>query len=146
MKGIKSMTPEQRFWMKVDKQENGCWVWTAAKFQWNKYGMFVMGRKNKVAHRVAYEWKNGPVPVGLELDHLCRNRQCVNPDHLEAVTHQENCRRAHSPTAARTACPSGHPYDEKNTYVRDNGWRGCRICHYNANLRFLARQEQGVPV
>ncbi len=80
-----------RFWRKVDKTP-ACWLWTDTPNH-DGYGRFKADRKI-MAHRFAYEEANGPVPEGLELDHLCRNRLCVRPDHLEAVTHTENVRRA----------------------------------------------------
>jgi hypothetical protein len=80
-----------RFWSKVDQGED-CWRWTACTS--NGYGRFSVKRQPVLAHRFAYELLVGPIPEGLELDHLCRNRWCVNPDHLEPVTHDENVRRA----------------------------------------------------
>jgi hypothetical protein len=83
-------------------------------------------------HRVAYELLVGPIPEGLELDHLCRNTRCVNPEHLEPVTGRENLMRAVSSwaakNAAKTHCPQGHPYDEENTKVKRDGGRACRAC------------------
>ena len=78
------------------------------------------------AHVVAFELTNGPVPAGLEVDHLCGNRACVNPAHLEAVSHGENCRRA---KAKRTTCRNGHPYTAETLIIdRTSGARRCRIC------------------
>ena len=82
------------------------------------------------AHREAYERAKGPIPAGLEIDHLCWNRGCVNPDHLEAVTHRVNLLRGDTITAraaAATECPSGHPYVDGNIY-RSGGHRYCRTC------------------
>lgn len=83
------------------------------------------------AHRYAYEHFIGPIPEGLQVDHLCRVRNCVNPDHLEAVTCRENVLRGDGVAAANaraTHCPQGHAYDEANTYTWTNGGRHCRAC------------------
>lgn len=82
------------------------------------------------AHRAMYEEVVGKVPDGASLDHLCRNPGCVNPPHLEPVTHTENVRRGHSGyrNKAKVSCPSGHAYDEANTRVSVEGWRRCRVC------------------
>lgn len=113
---------EARFWSKVDKT-SGCWLWTGA-VTGSGYGSGSAGGKAVLAHRWAYELMVGPIPEGLEIDHLCRVTLCVNPAHLEPVTHDENVRRA-----MVTHCPAGHPYDEENTYVRpDRGSRECRVC------------------
>jgi hypothetical protein len=124
-------TTADRFWAKVDKTSS-CWLWAGATER-NGYGRFNVTKKNQIpAHRWTYEQVNGPVPEGLELDHLCRVRNCVNPDHLEAVTHRENMRRSMSITGIRarqTHCIRGHEFDEKNTYIipNDRG-RACRAC------------------
>lgn len=129
---------ESRFWSKVDKNGpvpairpdlGSCWVWTKAL---NKgYGAFGDGHKKvRGSHIVAYELLIGQVPDGLELDHLCRNHACVNPSHLEPVTHRENTMRGLNMTAIEavvTHCPQGHPYDEANTTIR-GGKRFCREC------------------
>jgi hypothetical protein len=95
------------------------------------------------AHRYAYEERHGAIPPGMTLDHLCRNPSCVNPDHLEAVTHRTNVLRGNAPPAIcarRTHCPQGHPYTEANTAYLKSGARRCRECHRlneqarNANL------------
>lgn len=90
-----------------------------------------------LAHRLEWEKINGPVPEGLELDHLCRNRWCVNPDHLEPVTHQENIRRGSQRkwNTDVTHCKHGHPFDEENTRHRPDGGRTCRTCHRLSQAR-----------
>lgn len=120
----------------------GCWEWTAARDA-DGYGRVGDYGKNRYAHRVMYEREAGPVPEGLELDHLCRNRACVRPDHLEAVTRRENCLR--SPIIGRAAvekdaCPNGHPYDEANTHT-GRGFRTCRACRAARVRRMRARKR-----
>lgn len=98
---------------------------------WKGYGLLGRG-KDRYAHRVAYREAYGEIPDGLELDHLCRNRRCVNPEHLEAVTHHVNLLRGNTipaRNARKTHCPNGHAYDETNTYVSAaRGYRQCRAC------------------
>lgn len=122
-----------RVWAMVQKT-GGCWWWLGAKNALG-YGQVQRGRRadgKMPAHHATYELMVGPVPVGLELDHLCRQPSCVRPDHLEPVTPAENKRRARSLSnlnAVKTACNQGHPFDESNTYVRKEGRRMCRACH-----------------
>ena len=126
-----------RFWAKVSVAQDGCWVWTGATND-RGYGVINSGGSSPItlyAHRLAYEaFISGSIPEGLELDHLCRVPRCVNPEHLEPVTHQENVRRGISLAAlhaAKTHCVHGHLFDEANTYIRrDNGTRQCRQCAY----------------
>lgn len=116
---------ERRFWAKVEKSD-GCWLWQGYVGA-NGYGM----SGKKPAHRRAYEFLRGTIPAGLELDHLCRTPRCVNPAHLEPVTHRTNLLRGVGPSAinaAKTRCVNGHDYDECNTYHRRNGQRDCRRC------------------
>lgn len=114
--------------------ETGCWEWTGYRFQ-DGYGGIKNGRSWRVAHRVLYELLVGRVPLGLQLDHLCRVRHCVNPQHLEPVTASENVRRGMGPTRsaermlARTHCPAGHPYAGENLYLDPRGRRYCRTCN-----------------
>lgn len=132
---------EARFWIYVEKT-NGCWRWTSA-LNPNGYGRFRTRQGAFQAHRFAFELGNGPIPDGLELDHLCRNRACVNPARLEAVTHRENTLRGATiaaANAAKTHCPQGHPYDGGNTYVNPRGSRICRTCVQASRDRYAARR------
>lgn len=129
-----------RFWTKVDKNGplwNGtpCWLWTAG-INRDGYGIFNPSHRQKIrSHRYSYELLVGPIPTGLQTDHLCRNRPCCNPNHLEMVTLSENHRRGNAGKiqAARTHCPQGHAYDLFNTRFDAGGTslqfkRKCRMC------------------
>lgn len=126
-----------RFWAKV-QQVGECWVWQGAKKTGTGYGYFhaVSGTTVR-AHRWAYEQMVGPIPDGLQLDHLCRNPSCVNPSHLDPVTAKVNTARSESfaaLNARKTHCPQGHPYDADNTRIDKRGLRHCRECR-NAQCR-----------
>jgi hypothetical protein len=110
---------------KVEKQENGCWIYTGPKFK-NGYGRFYYPDNGQFAHRFSYEHFNGSIPKGLQIDHLCMNKLCVNPEHLEAVTLQENIRRFNK---TRTHCKRGHEFTKENTYLKNGNKRICRICN-----------------
>ena len=141
-----------RFWSKVDKQGplpayaphlGRCWLWTASKTGAG-YGHFWDGKRLVYAHRWLYEQKRGLIPDGFEPDHLCRVRACVNDDHIEAVTHQENVLRGAgvaSANAKKTHCSQGHPYDEANTYLVGGGrHRMCRECNRKKQRRQYAKR------
>ena len=118
----------------------GCWLWTAAKER-DGYGHAWLAGRRWRAHRLFYEWLVGPIPMGLQLDHLCREPACVRPDHLEAVTHRENMRRGHGfagEHARKTHCARGHPFSGSNLAPRGNG-RACRTCQREANRRCYAK-------
>jgi len=119
-------TVEERFWDKVDKTGD-CWLWTASQRP-NRYGQFSANGKGLLAHRVSYQWEHGPIPKGLEIDHLCRVRHCVKPSHLEAVTHQENIQRGANQNRIKTHCPQGHPYTKTNTWLSKRNQRNCKRC------------------
>lgn len=119
-----------------------CWAWTGVTDR-KGYARFRGPDYRRVfVHRFAYEMAVGPIPDGLTIDHLCRNRSCCNPAHLEPVTMAENIRRGTQGQFQRrkTHCPSGHPYDEENTYVPPSGERQCRTCKREAGRRHDKRR------
>ena len=123
---------------KVVVDESGCWIFTGALSE--GYGTIGRGRRgegNVRAHRVTYERLVGPVPEGLDLDHLCRNRACCNPAHLEPVTRSENARRGARWDVRPTHCKNGHEFTPENTYQKQKQ-RVCRACH-NARQRTYRR-------
>ena len=126
-----------RFWSKTNLV-GPCWVWKSAKN--NKgYGFFHLGDKVVLAHRLSYQMYYGLVPKDKELDHLCKNTLCVNPTHLEPVTHKENTMRGDTITSdfsKRTHCKNGHEFKGDDFYWRSDGkGRRCRICAYNYNKK-----------
>lgn len=130
----------ERFEEKVFREPNsGCWLWLGFINE-DGYGRFSQTReKPKLAHRFSYEYFVGPIPRGLEIDHKCRVRCCVRPDHLEPITHLENIQRGTcgdrgKNNKTKTCCPKGHPYSTENTIVNRKGWRHCRTCR-NLNRR-----------
>ena len=152
---------ETRLLAKIDKHGplwNGtpCWNWKGCNKQ-GGYGQIHVrwvpghGSRQRLAHVVAYELFVRPMPTGLELDHLCRNHGCVNPEHLEAVTHKENTRRGDggkisgARLRARTHCRKGHPYDTENTYIHiTNGSRVCRKCVAASTRLWRQRRSETV--
>ena len=149
----------KRFWDKVKivdcvlRPELGpCWEWIGAKRDKKRgYGNIGIGsrtdgtRRSIRAHRFAYESLIGPIPEGLEPDHLCRNPCCVNPAHLELVTHPINVLRGLSGAhfKSRTHCPQGHPYDEENTII-EHGYRVCHACRLARDKRRHAREKEAL--
>lgn len=125
---------ETRFWAKVDK--NGpvsdrvpgrCWNWIARHYP-KGYGKFRVDSRMWFAHRWAYEYLVGPIPEGMEIDHLCRNRRCVNPEHLQPVTGLVNQIRGDLHHRNKTHCPLGHPYDMAERRPDGGVARRCRTC------------------
>ena len=119
-----NLTLKQRIEENIEIDQNGCWLWLKHK---NKkgYGRFRFKGIRQYTHRASYELYVGPIPKGLQIDHLCRVRACCNPTHLEPVTCAINIKRGER--ANKTHCPQGHEYSEENTY-RWRTYRQCRAC------------------
>lgn len=120
---------ERRFWRKVQKTDE-CWLWQGTRDR-RGYGQLRVNKKSRPAHRISYELLVGPIPVGLVIDHLCRNPSCVNPAHLEAVTDRVNILRGSCLSAQRARqsyCKRGHPLVLTNVYRDKKGRRFCRTC------------------
>lgn len=117
-----------------------CWNWQSAKDK-DGYGRFWLKDKTMPAHRASYELFIGEITEGLQIDHLCKNTSCVNPEHLELVTLKENVLRGigiSAQNARKTHCNQGHEFNPKNTYVNNKGNRSCRECH-----RLLEKMRRG---
>lgn len=130
---------------RVKVADNGCWEWTGPPRR-DGYAELDVNCVRWLLHRYVYTQLKGPIPEGLVIDHLCRNRKCCNPEHLEAVPQRVNVIRGNLALAAkikaakRTHCPQGHPYDEENTY-KDAYGRHCRICGREANRKDYYRKK-----
>lgn len=149
-----------RFWKSVLKTDT-CWMWVG-DFRSSGYGVHWINSKRYSAHRLSYEWSVGKIPEGRQLDHLCRNRACVNPDHLEVVSHRENLVRGLNfiaENAKKTHCKRGHEFTDENTKIKiykGSKHRRCLICteeynrirnfkryktHYAKTLKFFSGTE-----
>ena len=139
----RGLTTDERFHKKYAIRQDGCWEWQGSVIPQrasghNFYGVFYWDGKQGYAHRYAYEQAHGAMPEGLVTDHLCRRTRCVNPDHLEPVTHKENILRgvgACSVNARKTHCKHGHEFTKENTYIRPMSRRGrdCQTCKGKRN-------------
>jgi hypothetical protein len=137
------------FWSKVTRLgDSDCWTWLARK-SYNGYGLFfTYANGNRVAlraHRLAYALQHGHVPAGLVIDHLCENRACCNPSHLQAISHTENVRKGRAPSALngkKTHCKRGHPLEDARGYgaAGAKGWRVCRECLRRRNKTSTGRR------
>ena len=129
-------------------KDTDCWEWTGSK-NTDGYGKMRFNGKTIYIHRFIYEYFYGPIQAELELDHLCKNRVCANPEHLEAVSHTENILRGTSfvsINSKKTHCPQGHEYSLDNTYHTPAGRRACRTCQKDYQIKWKLKQKmEGVP-
>lgn len=139
MAGKPQPTTEPNFWAKVQKSaaSDGCWIWHG-RIDKDGYGRAWSrrARKDKPAHRVAYEYLIGEIPAGLVGDHMCSNRRCVNPGHVRLCSPGQNTmapwsRAPSLANARKTHCDNGHEFTAENTYTCANGWRQCNTCKMN---------------
>jgi hypothetical protein len=120
----------ERFLQKIQVSDSGCWDWVGYRDR-DGYGRVTINKVPYGTHRIIYEYYHGQICPDLVIDHLCKNRKCVNPTHLEQVTNKENLRRSPCTStlnSAKTHCIHGHEFNDKNTRYRPTGGRSCRIC------------------
>lgn len=136
MPGLRGSLAERFEAKYIPEPMSGCWLWTASLCKgYGQIGQGQRGLRPLEAHRASWLIHRGPIPDGTEIDHLCRNRACVNPDHLEPVPHRTNCLRGVGTAAfniKKTHCPQGHKYTKENTYLwmlRGQPQRKCKTCH-----------------
>ena len=141
MRPLNGSTVKERLLLQsIPVTESGCWIWMGND-KTAGYGRFYLNKKKELVHRVSYEVFKGHIPDGLTIDHLCRVRCCINPDHLQAVTFKENILRGTAPAAInarKKTCQNGHLLDEANTYCIPSGGRSCRACD---RLRYYSNKE-----
>ena len=156
LQDLQNLTTEERqhlelfFWRRVEKSES-CWIWKGSILKSGGYGLIKTTYRMRPlvirAHRFSYLLFNGPIPIGLVLDHLCRNTRCVRPDHLEAVSAIENVMRGQSPwakEARQTHCKRGHPLMGDNLYSDSDGSRGCRACRKDQKSAWDAKHPRRI--
>lgn len=139
----KNGTDIERFFNKIKIDEKGCWIWTDYILN-TGYGQFKVNGKQITAHKFIYEHIHGKVQKGLTLDHLCRNRSCANPGHLEVTTYRENLLRGIGLPAInykKTHCNNGHPLSGENLYIYQ-GTRNCKICRRKRSLESHRRTKE----
>ena len=147
-----SIIGDELFRRAIPEPNTGCWLWLLQPNKQTGYGEFWYDKKRYLAHRLSYELEKGPIPEGLQIDHICRVRSCINPDHLRCVTIKENVLCGVGPAAqnlVKTHCKYGHEFTLENTrYAAKYGNRICRECtridnRRRRNKRYVSRKEMG---
>lgn len=142
-------------YLSMPEPNSGCWIWMGSLDHngYGKAGAYINGvrEKESLAHRFSYREFVGAIPHGMHVDHICRNRACVNPQHLQVLSHLENIRRADCSSGHRntkkTHCPKGHEYSEDNTIIekgKNRPWRKCRICTNAAHMARYHRKQRKI--
>ncbi len=142
VKSLRGVPAEERFWTKVLTVES-CWEWIGGRDSWG-YGVFYDGNRHVGAHRYAYELRRGPIPAGLTIDHLCRNKGCVNPDHMEPVTMRENTLRSSNAcgvNSRKKLCINGHDDWAPRSKTGERSGRYCRTCNNKGQLARYYRRK-----
>jgi|SRR5215469_2704963 len=139
--------PHVRFDMRyIPEPNSGCWIWLGGVNKATGYAEFYISKERKVlGHRFSYEWNVGPISPELQVDHKCRVRCCVNPDHLQLVSCRENILLGETlaaANAAKTHCPKGHEYSAQNVMITIDGYRRCRECSRQDVRRRRAKQRR----
>lgn len=135
-----------RLMARIVLPSEGCWLWTGRPHR-TGYGRIRRAKDDKgseYVHVISYEYYHGPVPTGIQVGHTCKNRLCIRPDHLEAVTYKEKMARSNTPAAIVSRfglCTRGHKLAGNNLYIRPNGWRVCRICAAMRARKHYARKN-----
>src|SRR3990167_4248135 len=138
----------EKFELAVIRRSTGCWEWNGC-FDPNGYTRLYHAHRGIFGHRFSYEQARGPIPIGMEIDHLCRNTGCTNPEHLEPVPHRINVLRGigtPAVNAVKTACPRGHQYDTSNTIRYPDGRRWCRKCKNQQAREYRRRRADSTLV
>jgi len=131
--------PIERF-LKYFVKSDGCWEWQGGLSE-NGYGQFYDGKRTVRAHRYSHEYFKGLIPTGLQIDHLCKNKKCINPEHLEAVTQRVNIQRQKLHPFIPNACHNGHVYTFENTMPLKKNHRRCRTCNRINQMNFKRRHN-----